>query len=136
MYAHNENPLNLAGNIDFSDLNRMNMNVRMRADNYEIINTKELPNSVAFGKAFVNFYGTLNGPLENLSMRGRLDVLGTTDLSYVLRDSPLTTDNQLDELVKFTDFTDTTETIVNRPPLNGFRMDLTMAVAKEPAHAV
>ena len=130
MYAHNENPLNLAGNIDFSDLNRMNMNVRMRADNYEIINAKEQPNSVAFGRAFVNFFGTLSGPLENLSMRGKLDVLGTTDLSYVLRDSPLTTDNQLDELVKFTDFTDTTETIVNRPPLNGFRMDLTMAVAK------
>jgi hypothetical protein len=31
MYAHNENPLNLAGNIDFSDLNRMNMNVRMQS---------------------------------------------------------------------------------------------------------
>lgn len=130
MYAHNENPLNIAGNIDFSNLDRITMNMRMRADNYEIINAKENAKSVAFGKAFVNFFGTMNGPLDNLNMRGKLDVLGTTDLSYVLRDSPLTTDNQLDELVKFTDFNDTTEAVVKRPPLNGFRMDLTMEVAK------
>lgn len=130
MYAYNDNPLNVAGNIDFSNLDRMTMNVRMRAQNYEIINAKENAKSVAFGKAFVNFYGAMSGPFDNLSLRGRLDVLGTTDVSYVLRDSPLTTDNQLDELVKFTDFSDTTQTIINRPPLTGFNMDLTMSVAK------
>ncbi|MBR1462998.1 MAG: translocation/assembly module TamB domain-containing protein [Prevotella sp.] len=130
MYAYNDNPLNVAGNIDFSNLDRMTMNVRMRAQNFEIINAKENAKSVAFGRAFVNFYGAMSGPFDNLSLRGRLDVLGTTDVSYVLRDSPLTTDNQLDELVKFTDFSDTTQTIINRPPLTGFNMDLTMSVAK------
>ena len=85
---------------------------------------------MAFGKAFVNLFARLNGELSHLKMRGKLDVLGTTDMSYVLRDSPLTTDNQLDELVKFTDFSDTTQMVVERPPLNGFDMDLTMDVAK------
>jgi hypothetical protein len=47
-----------------------------------------------------------------------------------MRDTPLTTDNQLDELVKFTDFSDTTQTVVNRPPLNGFSMDMTVDVSK------
>ncbi len=130
MYAYNDNPLNVAGNIDFSNLDKMTMNVRMRAQNFEVINAKENAKSVAFGKAFVNFFGTMNGPFDNLRLRGRVDVLGTTDVSYVLRDSPLTTDNQLDELVKFTDFSDTTQTVINRPPLTGFNMDLTMSVAK------
>jgi hypothetical protein len=61
-------------------------------------------------------------------MRGKLDVLGSTDMTYVLRDSPLTTDNQLNELVKFVDFKDTTQEVVKRPPLNGLDMDLTMSV--------
>ena len=42
-------------------------------------------------------------------MRGRLDVLGTTDMTYMLLDSPLSADNRLNDLVKFTDFTDSTQ---------------------------
>ena len=85
---------------------------------------------MAYGQAFVNFFGRIDGPLDQLKMRGKLDVLGTTDLNYIMRDTPLTTDNQLDELVKFTDFSDTTQTVVNRPPLNGFNMDMTVDVSK------
>ena len=130
MFAQNENPLILNGNVDFSDFSHVNTNLQMSARNIKVIDSKENARSVAFGKAFVNFFGRLSGELDNLNMRGRLDVLGTTDVSYILRDSPLTTDNQLDELVRFTDFTDTTQTVVNRPPLRGFHMDLTMDVAK------
>ena len=66
----------------------------------------------------------MSGPVDRLRMRGRLDVLGTTDLTYLLLDSPLSTDNQLDELVKFTDFNDTTQTVVHRPAPGGLDMDL------------
>ena len=86
-----------------------------------------------FGKTFVNFMGVMQGELDNLRMRGRLDVLGSTDMTYILRDSPLTTDNQLDELVKFTNFDDTTEQVITRPPLTGFNMDLTLNI-DESAH--
>ncbi|MBR1687147.1 MAG: translocation/assembly module TamB domain-containing protein [Prevotella sp.] len=130
IYAHNNNPLTLTGNIDFSNLDRMTVDLRMVAQNYQVISAKENSKSVAYGKAFINFFGSMTGPVENLQMRGKLDVLGTTDMSYILRDSPLTTDNQLDELVRFTDFSDTTQTVVNRPPLTGFNMDLTMEVSK------
>jgi hypothetical protein len=91
------------GDVDFSNLDNIMVNLRMRAQNFQIINAQENYRSVAFGKAFVNFFGRMSGPVNRLSMRGRLDVLGTTDMGYILRDSPLTTDNQLDELVKFPD---------------------------------
>lgn len=130
MFSHNENPLNIYGDIDFSNLDHVRMDVKMRAENYQLIDSKENSRSVAYGKAFVNFFGMMSGPLSNLNMRGRLDVLGTTDMGYILRDTPLTTDNQLDELVKFTDFNDTTKAVVNRPPLTGFNMDLSISISQ------
>ena len=129
VYAHNDNPLNVQGNVDFHDLDHITVNMRMQAKNFQIIGAKEHSKSVAYGKAFVNVYAMMNGPLDNLNMRGRLDVLGSTDMGYILRDTPITTDNQLDDLVKFTDFSDTTQTAVTRPPINGFRMDMTLNVS-------
>jgi hypothetical protein len=133
MYANNDSPLTISGYLDFANLDRMMMDVRMRAENFQIIDAKENLRSEAYGKAFVNLYGMMSGPVDNLQMRGRLDVLGSTDLTYILRDSPLTTDNQLDELVKFTDFADTAQLTVNRPPLTGFSMDMTLNI-NESAH--
>ena len=129
MFSYNNNPLNLYGDIDFTDLGNMKMNLRMRAQNYQIINSKEQLNSIAFGKAFVDFFGMINGPMDNLRMRGKLDVLGSTDMAYILRDSPLSNDNRLEELVKFTNFNDTTQTTVSRPTLSGLDVDLTIGIA-------
>lgn len=128
VYAHNDNPLNIYGNIDFSDLDNMSMDLRMRAQNYQLINSKENYRSVAYGKAFIDFFGFVRGKMDNLQMRGKLNVLGSTDVAYILRDSPLTTDNQMDGLVKFTNLNDTTQQNVNHPQLTGLDMDLSVSV--------
>lgn len=133
IFANNDSPLNVQGYVDFHDLSAMAVNVRMRADNYMLINAKETARSEAFGKAYINFYGTASGLIDNLKMRGRVDVLGTTDLKYNLKDSPLTTDNQLQGLVDFVNFSDTTEDVVNRPPVTGLDMDLSLSI-DEGAH--
>lgn len=133
VYAHNNSPLNISGYFDFSNLNRMNVDLRMRAQNFQIINAKENMRSEAFGKAFVDFFGSMKGPLDAMSMRGRVKVLGATDMTYVLRDSPLSADTRLEELVKFVDFNDSTTQVVARPPLKGFDMNLTLSV-DESAH--
>ena len=136
LYAYNDQPLNIQGDIDFSDVGNINMNMRMRAQNLQLINAKQETRSVAFGKAFVNFFANLTGPLEALKMRGRLDVLGSTDLTYMLLDSPLSTDNRLEELVKFTDFSDTTQTSTTTHPVpSGIDVDLTLNVSQG-AHIV
>ena len=129
LYAYNENPIRVNGTVDFSNLDQMAMDLRMVGRNVQVIKAKETPKSIVYGKAFVNFLASLRGNVDKLRMRGRLDVLSSTDMSYVLRDSPLTTDNQMDELVKFTDFTDTTSTVVSRPSPSGFEMDMTIDVS-------
>ncbi len=130
LYAYNENPLTLMGSINFSNLDQILVDLRMRAKDYQAIGAKENPNSIAYGTAFVDLFARMQGTLDNLNMRGRLNVLGSTDMSYVLRDTPLSTDNQLEELVKFTDFSDTAQVVVGRPQLNGFTMDMTVDVSK------
>ena len=128
LYSPKNDELNVNGTVDFADMDHIMTNIRLRAQNYQIIDAKENKQSVAYGKAFVNFFARIGGTLDNMTMRGRFDVLGSTDMSYILRDSPLTTDNQMDELVKFTDFSDSTQTVVERPQLTGFKMDMTLNI--------
>lgn len=127
-YDANRTPMTLNGYFDFSDFDNMKLDLRMRANNFQVINAKENLKSEAYGKAFVNFFGSMRGPLDALSMRGRVDVLGSTDMTYVMRDTPLTADTRMDELVRFVDFNDSTEQVVARPVLSGFNMDLTINV--------
>ena len=135
LYAYNDEPLNMMGSLDFSDMNRIMVDLRMRARNLLLINAKQEAKSIAWGKAFVNFVARMQGPLDMLNVRGRLDVLGSTDLTYMLLDSPLSADNRLNELVKFTDFTDSTLVVVTRPTPTGLQADLTIGVS-EGAHFV
>ena len=135
MFASNGSPLTLYGYIDFADMADMNMNVRLRATNYLLIDSKETARSEAYGKAYVNFLGMVDGPLEALRMRGRLDVLGSSDITYILRDSPLSTDNRLEGLVEFVNFRNPEAVAVTRPPINGLQMDLTVSI-DEGAHVL
>ena len=105
----------------------------MRAQNFLLIDAKENARSEAFGKAYVNFFGAMRGPVSNLKMQGKLDVLGNTDMTYVLKESELTTDTQLDELVKFTNFKSGKPVVVERPALEGLNMMLGMSI-DESAH--
>ena len=100
----------------------------MRGTNLLLVDSKETSRSEVYGKAYVNFYGTMTGLLDNLKVRGRTDVLGTTDLKYNLKDTPLSTDNQLDGLAQFTNFSDTINDEVNRPPLTGLNVDMNIHI--------
>jgi len=135
LYSSNNDLLNLMGNIDFSNTDRITMDMRMQARNFQLINAKREAKSIAWGKAYVNFMSRMQGPLEALNMRGRLDVLGSTDMTYLLLDSPLSADTRLDELVKFTDFSDSTTTVVTHPAPSGLNIDLNINVSQG-AHIV
>ena len=68
VYAYNDSPLIVQGEVNFSNLERILVNLKMKADNFQIVNAKEQMNSIAYGKAFVNFYGNIAGELENTRM--------------------------------------------------------------------
>lgn len=78
----------LNGSLDMSNLSRIGMDFAMKAKNFELINTRKKARSMVFGKVYTNYQGTLRGTLENLSIRGRLEVLDRTNMTYILKDSP------------------------------------------------
>ena len=83
-------------------------NLKLFAENYTLLNAKRTKESMVYGKVFVDLDATVRGPLDGLMMRGNVNLLGNTDVTYVLTDSPLTVQDRLSDLVTFTSFADTT----------------------------
>ena len=110
-YTKASNPMTLNGNIDCQNLEQIKLNLTIQAQNYELINAPKNRNALAYGKVFVNMNGMMRGTLDDLRIRGRLTVLGNTDVTYVLKDSPITVEDRLEDLVTFVNFNDTTEYI-------------------------
>ena len=129
-YAAGNNPLTLDGSIDFCNLDKIQLNLNMATKNYQLINATKTRDALAYGKVFVNVNSRIWGTLDDLKVRGGLTVLGNTDVSYVLKDSPLTVEDHLSELVTFCDFTDT---IAVEPVVTADKhMDVQMNVTIDP----
>lgn len=107
-YAAGNSPLTLDGSVDFSNLDRVTLTVNIAAKNYKLIDAPQSHTALTYGKVYVDMNARAWGTLDNLKVRGRLAVLGNTDVTYVLRDSPITVKDQLSDIVTFCDFADTT----------------------------
>lgn len=128
LYSTGKEPLVLNGVFDMSNFERMTMDFTMQARNFELINTRKKAQSMVFGKVYSNFFGSLKGTTDNLSIRGKLEVLDRTDMTYVLKDSPLSVDNRLNDLVQFVNFNDSTTQNRTKPVPEG-SFDLTLGIS-------
>lgn len=128
LFSTGKEPMVLNGTFDMSDFERMRMDFAMRANNFELINTRKKAQSMLFGKVYANYVGTLKGTIDNLSLRGKLEVLDRTDVTYILKDSPLSVDDRLHDLVQFTNFKDSTQTAQPEKAADG-GMDITMGIS-------
>lgn len=128
LYSTGEEPLVLNGTFDMSNFEQMRMDFRLKARNFELINTQKKKQSMVYGKVYSNFNGTVKGTVDNLSVRGNLEVLERTDMTYILKDSPLTVEDRLSDLVEFADFSDSTATTQTKEIAeSGF--DLTLGIS-------
>ena len=128
LFSTGKEPMVLNGTFDMSDFECMRMDFAMRANNFELINTRKKAQSMLFGKVYANYVGTLKGTTDNLSLRGKLEVLDRTDVTYILKDSPLSVDDRLHDLVQFTNFKDSTQTAQPEKAVDG-GMDITMGIS-------
>ena len=85
-------------------------NLRVQAQNYTLLDAVKTKESLLYGKVYVDINATMRGPLlEGPVMRGNMNVLGNTNATYVMTDSPLTVEDRLDGLVTFTSFAEEEE---------------------------
>ena len=129
IYTKGETPFVVNGSVDFSDMEKMMVDLRMKTSNYELMNAPKNRKATMYGKIYVDVDATLNGPVDELKMRGNMNVLGKTDFTYVLKDSPLMVNDRLGDMVEFVNFNDTvTVEDSNKPSASLTGLDIAMTV--------
>jgi hypothetical protein len=123
-----EHALVLNGTVNFQNLDDIKLNMSAFANNFRLINAPKSKKAQAYGKAYVDAAIVIVGNLQNLRVGGKLKLLGNTDLTYVVTDTPLSADNQLDGLVTFCDFSDTTTVVVEEKAPMDIRLNLILAI--------
>lgn len=136
IYAAGQEPFTITGIVDFRKLDRPIADLRLTADNYLLINNSRRTRSTElYGRLAVSLNTTVKGPLDGLKMRGNMRILGSTDLTYILKDSPLSVQDRLSDQVTFTNFADSlsTDSTAEIQAYNPSTMDLMLNLTIDPA---
>lgn len=123
IYSTGKNPLTFDGTINFADFENITLDLQVKANDFELINAKKTQQATLYGKVYVNVGMRINGDLNNLNVGGQLTLSGATDVTYILKDSPLTVEDRLADLVVFTDFNDTL-TVDNDTPTQPMNINM------------
>lgn len=119
IFSRGKNPYVIDGSIDFADMSNMRMDLKMTARNFEVFNAKKNRTSMVYGKMYIDLNTAIKGTPDAISVRGGANILGSSDFTYVLRESPLTVEDRLAETVTFVNFADTAA--ARRKPLEEMR---------------
>lgn len=98
------NPLTVNGYVDFADFNEVSINLSLYGQNFPVFNAPRTRKSALFGRLNGDFFARVNGTTDNLKVRGLINVLSSTDITYIMTNTPLTVDYRLDDIVTFVDF--------------------------------
>lgn len=130
-YTTGTNPLYIDGDIDFSDLGNMVLNLSIKAKDFELINAKKTKKSMTYGKVFVDVDATVKGKSDFIVLRGKLKVLDQTDVTYVMTDTPLQVEDQFAGLVEFTNFSEPDEKEETPTPIGGTFINLDVNISED-----
>lgn len=112
IYGANRNPLRINGDVDASKFTDVRFDLDARADNFQLIGNDARARSDIYGKLFLNLTAGVKGPMRHFDVQANLNILGTTNVTYVL---PL--DNNAiqtvgtSDVVKFVNFADTLQVV-------------------------
>ena len=104
IYGAGQNPLTVNGYVDFSDLGEISVNLSLYGQNFLVFDSDRTGKSALFGKLYGDFFARVNGTTNDLKIRGLIDVLNATDITYIMTNTPLTINDRLDDIVTFADF--------------------------------
>ena len=104
----NANPLHVNGNVDISDMADMKLDLSLKADNMQLVNsTRAARGADVFGKAFINLDANARGSMSLLRVNADLTILPETNVTYVMPEATSMLSSQSNaDMVKFVNFTD------------------------------
>lgn len=130
----NAQPLTVNGDIALTPFSDMRMDLRVKANNFQVVDVKENPTSLVYGKAYVDLTMALNGPFDGLNVTGNVNLLNRTVLDYVLRNSEPQLRDKTQDLVRFVSFQDSTlydqDQLTNRVNTGNFSMKMFVEIGE------
>lgn len=119
IWGANKNPIEIDGTIDLSSLKSAVFDLKLNANNFQLLNNDQRARSELYGKLFMDIHANARGPLEHFNINAGVTVLGSTNVTYSIPQTTaqLTAHNTSD-IVKFVNFNDTVlvmkeDTVVN-----------------------
>ena len=104
----NANPLLIDGTVDASDFSDMRLDLGMKADNMQLVNSnKAAKGADVFGKAFIDLEANARGSMKLLRVNADLRILPATNVTYVIPEASSMIASQANsDMVRFVNFTD------------------------------
>ena len=105
IFGEGSEPMTLSGWVDASDLEEMDFNLSLYAKNFNLMDAPRTKRSMVFGKMDGDFLARVHGTPNDLRVRGLVKILPSTDMTYIMTNTPLSIDYRLSDIVTFVDFT-------------------------------
>lgn len=103
-YGADHNPLTLNGYVDIANFNEIFMSLSLTGREFKAIEAKRSNTSVLFGNMYGDLFLRVIGSTKDLTVRGMVRVLPTTDITYIMSETPLYQGDRLEDIVTFVDF--------------------------------
>lgn len=122
----NDKPLEITGVVDMRSLSNVNFDMKLLADNMQIVGNDRRRGSDVYGKAFVSVDAKAQGDMKFVNARAKVAIKEGTNVTYVMPEASATLASQsTGDMVQFVNFADTTLTIVGDTlPSLGMMMNL------------
>ena len=138
--APNQQPLLINGEVNLSNFSRIMTDLTLNASNFQMINVEKSRKSMLYGKANLNMNATLQGPVDELWIRGNAQLLNGTEINYVLNSSPFDIKQEKQNIVTFMSFNDTTnvdeDEVIQQVKIGGMNVFVNVGIDDEVKMAV
>lgn len=113
--APNKKPLTIDGEVDIADFADITTDLRIAATDFQFINVAKNRGSMVYGQGYMDMEATVKGEIDDLMIRGSVDLLRGTEVNYVMQDAPPELKNRAQNMVTFVSFSDTVSQRQDRP---------------------
>ena len=98
------NPLTLNGYVDFANFDEIFMSLSLNGRDFKLIDAEPTRNSLLYGEMYGDFFTRVIGSTKDLTVRGLVRVLPTTNITYIMSETALYQTDRLEDIVTFVDF--------------------------------
>lgn len=133
----NDNPLAINGTVDFKDIASPTVDLNLKARNMQIVGSNKSKKADVYGKGYVDIDADVVGDFSDLDIDATVDLLRSSNVTYIISDaSSSITSYNVDEMVKFVDFSDTTIVDAREKLMKDMAIDVDVALIVSPGSTI